>query len=84
MIARKRRICIIAFKEARSTIHVLRQIYYLAPHYQLTVIGHGSADPAWPDVTWHAVPVATLWSNLQRLIWYTIGRFMPCVYDMVY
>ncbi len=84
MTARKRRICIIAFKEARSTIHVLRQIYYLAPHYQLTVIGHGSADPAWPDLTWHAVPVATLWSKLQRLIWYTIGRFMPCAYDMWY
>ena len=83
-MARKRRICIIAFKDVRTTIHVLRQIHYLAAHYELTIVGHGSPDPAWPDLTWHAVPVATLWSKIQRLIWYTIGRFMPCAYDMWY
>ena len=72
-----RRICIIAFKNASSTIHVLRQIYYLAPHYELTVIGHGSPDPAWPELTWHAMPVATVWSKIERLMWYAIGRVVP-------
>jgi len=84
MIARKRRICIIAFKEAKSTIHVLRQIYYLAAHYDLTVIGHGSPDPAWPDLTWHAIPVATFRSKIERLIWYSLGRLVPGAYDVWY
>jgi glycosyltransferase involved in cell wall biosynthesis len=83
-MARKRRVCIIAFKDARSTIHVLRQIYYLAAHYELVVIGHGSPDPAWPDLIWHAIPVATLWSKIERLIWYSIGRFIPRAYDLWY
>src|SRR5438105_4327577 len=80
----KRHICIIAFKNASSTIHVLRQIYYLAPHYKLTVIGHGTPDPAWPELTWRAIPVATLWSKLERALWYAIGRLIPRAYDMWY
>lgn len=80
----RRRICIIAFKEASSTIHVLRQIYYLAPHYDLTVIGHGSPDPAWPDLTWYAIGEATLMAKLARLFWYLLGRVFPSAYDLWY
>jgi glycosyltransferase involved in cell wall biosynthesis len=84
VIQHKRRICIIAFKNVKSTIHVLRQIYYLAPHYDLTVIGHGEPDPAWPDLTWHNIPVATLRSKIERIIWYSIGRLFPAAYDHWY
>jgi glycosyltransferase involved in cell wall biosynthesis len=63
---------------------VLRQIYYLARHYDLTVIGHGTPDPAWPDLTWHEVPVATFKSKIVRLIWYLIGRVVPRAYDAWY
>ena len=55
----KQRICIIAFKPVRKTVHVLRQIDYLTPHYDLTIIGHGEPDPSWPPVTWHSVPGLT-------------------------
>jgi glycosyltransferase involved in cell wall biosynthesis len=84
MMTANRRICIIAFKAASSTIHVLRQIYYLAPHYDLTVVAHGTPDPAWPNLTWHAIPEATLWSKVERLIWYSIGRLFPRAYDLWY
>ena len=80
----KRRICIIAFKNIESTIHVLKQIHYLAPRYDLTVIGHGDRDPAWPELTWHAVPTATLRSKWQRLLWYSLGRLWPGAYDAWY
>ncbi|MDQ6673242.1 MAG: glycosyltransferase family 4 protein [Chloroflexota bacterium] len=80
----KPRICIIAFKNVRSTIHVLRQIHYLAPDHDLTLIGHGTPDPAWPSLTWHAVPEAGLGSKLARLVMYALGRVIPAAYDVWY
>src|SRR5262249_33184908 len=80
----RRRICIIAFKDVRSTIHVLRQIHYLAPHYDLTVILHGTRDPAWPELTWREIPVATLGSKIARLGWYALGRLDARAYDAWY
>jgi hypothetical protein len=76
----KPRICIIAFKHVRSTIHVLRQIQYLTPEHELTVIGHGTPDPAWPPLVWHAVPEASLVSKVARLTWYLVGRVFPRAY----
>jgi glycosyltransferase involved in cell wall biosynthesis len=76
----RKRICIIAFKDVRSTIHVLRQIYYLSPHFDLTVIGHGSPDPTWPMLTWHAIPEATRISKLARVLWYAAGWRIPSLY----
>jgi glycosyltransferase involved in cell wall biosynthesis len=78
------RICVIAFKDVRSTIHVLRQIYYLAPEHDLTVIGHGVPDPAWPPLRWHAIPQATLRSKIGRLVCYLAGRVFPRAYDFWY
>src|SRR5947209_5844735 len=80
----KPRICVVAFKDVRTTIHVLRQIWYLAPHFDLTVIGHGAPDPAWPELRFHRIPTATLRSKIERAICYAIGRFSPRMYDYWY
>ncbi len=80
----KRRICIIAFKDVRSTIHVLKQIHYLAQRYELTVIGHGTVDDTWPALRWHAISTATLWSKISRALCYVIGRVAPQAYDWWY
>jgi glycosyltransferase involved in cell wall biosynthesis len=81
----RKRICIIAFKHARSTIHVLRQIDYLSQDYDLTVIGHGDPDPEWNDITWHAIPELTFAEKyLTRLCFYSLGRLLPAMYDRWY
>lgn len=79
-----KRVCIIAFKPVRHTVHVLRQIQYLAPHYELTVIGHGAPDPAWPPLTWRAVPAQSLVGQLLKLAWYAVARFHSGLYDRWY
>src|SRR5437870_2965121 len=78
----KKRVCIIAFKPVASTIHVLRQINYLAPHYELTVIGHGEPDDGWPDLEWHSVPEQTVTDKITKLFWYLAGRVLPQFYDI--
>jgi glycosyltransferase involved in cell wall biosynthesis len=78
---RKKRICIIAFKEVRRSIDVLRQIDYLSPHYDLTVIGHGSPDPSWPVLAWHSVPSQTIASKIAKLFWFALGRTLPFFYE---
>src|SRR5262245_49198671 len=79
------RICIIAFKNAQSTIHVLRQIDYLSQHYELSVIANGAPDPEWKHVTWHTVPLITPISKyLTRLFLFGLGRLLPSMYDVWY
>ncbi len=80
----RKRICIIAFKDARSTIHILRQIHYLSPVYDLTVVAHGSPDPAWTNVTWRPIPQATLLSKLTRLLCYALALVMPALGEVWY
>jgi hypothetical protein len=80
----KPRLCVIAFKEARSTIHVLRQIQFLSRDFDLTLIAHGTPDPSWPPLTWHAIPEASLLSKLARLLMYALGRVFPVAYDLWY
>src|SRR5262245_48415234 len=80
----KKRICVIAFKHVRSTIHVLRQIDYLAPHFHLNVIGYGTPDPEWPPVAWHALPEPTLPSKIAKLFWFALGHVFPSCYDAWY
>src|ERR1051325_8322658 len=82
----RRRICVIALKPVRRTIHVLRQIDYLSPHYDLTVVGHGEPDPRWPPLTWHAVPAATSSAaeRIVKLAWYVPGRLRPACYEAWY
>lgn len=80
----RKRICIIAFKDVPSTVHVLRQIHYLSRLFELTVIGHGHPDPAWPPLTWYAVPQAGRLSKLIRAMFYAAGRWMPPLYLVWY
>jgi glycosyltransferase involved in cell wall biosynthesis len=54
-----RSVCLIAFSPIARDARVLRQIEYLGPHYDLTVIGLGPPPP--PDsvprpVRWHRLP----------------------------
>jgi glycosyltransferase involved in cell wall biosynthesis/O-antigen/teichoic acid export membrane protein len=77
----KKRICIIGYKSVRITIHLLRQINYLAPKYDLTVIGHGEPGPEWPPLTFQAVQKQTRASQLFKLFWFALARVIPFVYD---
>jgi len=77
----KKRICIIAFKSVRESIHVLRQIDYFVHDYDLTVIGFGDPDPSWPPLTWHSVPAPTTISKISKLVWYAAARVYSGLYD---
>ena len=77
----KKRVCVIAFKPVRTTIHALRLINYLAPHYELTVVGHGEPDPGWPPLAWRPVPPQDLVSQLVKLAWCAAGRVLPACYE---
>jgi hypothetical protein len=50
-------VCVIAFSAVARDGRVLRQIEYLAPHYDVTVIGVGAApEPAPAGVAWRPLP----------------------------
>lgn len=83
MTLEKKRICIIAFKPVRTTIHVLRQIDYFSRDFDLTVIGYGTPDPNWP-VTWCSVPEPPFRAKVSKLFWYAAGRILPSFYDAWY
>src|SRR5207302_3645106 len=76
----QRQICIIAYKDVRRTIHVLKQIDYLSPRYPLTVIGWGEPDPAWRNVDWRPISPPGIASKLIRLFWSLIGWLCPLGY----
>jgi glycosyltransferase involved in cell wall biosynthesis len=63
---------------------VLRQIDYLAPRYDLTVIGYGSRDPSWPPLEWRAIPEQSLSSKIGKLFWFALGRVLPRAYEAWY
>jgi glycosyltransferase involved in cell wall biosynthesis len=77
---RRRAVCVIAFSPVARDARVLRQIQYLSTHYDLTVIGHGQAHPAWREtegVTW--VPTlaeAAAEGSLRRLAEKTSGLLL--------
>jgi glycosyltransferase involved in cell wall biosynthesis len=62
MQKKRNSVCIISFSPVARDARVLRQIDYLSPHYDVTVIGQGGrAHPKWQEmgnVTW--VPVAPI------------------------
>ncbi len=62
-----------------------RQIEYLAPHYDITVIGFGAPPASWQNVTWRPVSLHT--SSLRRLLetcLLFLGRVIPAVYDLYF
>ena len=84
-MADRSRICIISFSPIHRDARVLRQLEYLAPDFDLTVIGYGPDQPPWSGVQWE--PVATR-SNMRTkalgLLWLGLGRLWPQFYDRWY
>jgi len=81
----RKRICIISFSPISRDARVLRQIEYLSPHYDLTVIGYGSPHPDWPDAQWKMVEVrSNLATRVTGLLLLAIGRAVPPAYHLWY
>ncbi len=79
----RKRICIISYSPIESDGRVLRQIEYLAPHYDLTVIGFGG-QPDLPGVDWRLFPYRdTTLSKVIRNGLQTVGRVLPVAYDLL-
>lgn len=54
----RKSICLLSFSPIDRDSRVLRQIKFLAPHYDLTIVGYGKPHPQWqhlPTVRWLTV-----------------------------
>lgn len=86
----KKSICIIKFAPIQRDARVLRQIKYLAPHYDLTIIGYGRPHPAWENISgirWISLAESrrTLFTKLSGVILLTVlGKIRPFFYDTWY
>ncbi len=79
----RKRICIISYSPIKHDARVLRQIEYLAPHYDVMVIGHGE-QPDIPGVKWRLFPYRdTLLSKVIRNGLQIVGRAIPAAYDLL-
>lgn len=74
MTLRRKHIVIFAFSPIYRDARVLRQVEYLEPHFDLTVIGYGPPHKRWegnPRVRWVSVPevhpIAEIRRDLKRL-----------------
>jgi hypothetical protein len=88
MTQKRQHICILVLSPIARDARVLRQIEYLAPHYDITVIGYGEAPPEWAGrVAWHNI-LGGRWSQvfdrILRLIVVAIGRVIPPAYALEY
>ncbi len=64
----KKSICIISLSPIYRDARVLRQIQYLSPYYNLTVVGYGPPHPAWknvPSVQWVSLDPKAYWDQKQ-------------------
>nr|PZN54535.1 MAG: hypothetical protein DIU68_10295 [Chloroflexota bacterium] len=80
----RQRICIIGYSPIHRDARILRQIEYLSPDYDLTVIAHGEPVAAFPDVTWRFVPRANRFENLLTLVFLAAARLLPFLYETWY
>ena len=82
------RICIIKFITIARAARTLRQVEYLSPHYDLTVIGYGEAPSEYQSkVDWHNVQVSKLQHRIELFLHVCIifiGRFLPFVLPLEY
>ena len=79
----RKRLCILSYSYIRQDARVRRQIEYLLPQYDLTVIGFGERDTAWTEVTWRQVDLRlTPAEKWARNIAQISGRLVPAVYDL--
>jgi glycosyltransferase involved in cell wall biosynthesis len=79
MPEKRKSICIISFSPIASDARVLRQIEYLSPHYDVTIIGEGEAYSAWkqmPSVKWVPTLQINPETSLRRLLQRTSGISM--------
>ncbi len=81
-------ICIIALSPIARDARVLRQVEYLSPHYDITVIGYGDAPPEYKGkVEWHNVSGSKLEQWMDRILRIAIvvlGRFLPFLLPLEY
>jgi hypothetical protein len=85
----RKKVCILSFSPIARDARVLRQIQYLAPHYDLIVIGYGSPHPDWqdqPGVIWYQVPYRKYWLFFSLFIkaMYVLGRVLRVGYEFGY
>ncbi len=81
----KQRVCIISFSPIYRDARVLRQIEYLSPYYDLTVIGYGPTLKEYPDVNWLPVEVkSSLFTRVLGFLLMVLGRVLPPLYNTWY
>lgn len=79
------RICIISFSPIYRDARVLRQLEYLSPYYDLTVIGYGPERPNYPGVKWRPVEVhSDVATRVSGVLLMLAGRIVPRLYDVWY
>lgn len=73
-------VAIVVFSHIQSDARVLRQIEYLAPYYQITVLSYGELAPAWSSLA-HLQVVSNQqrgrWRQLRTLALLPLGRLFP-------
>ncbi len=82
-------ICIIAFSPIQRDARVLRQLKYLAPYFNLSVIGYGDLDQelvSTNQINWTSLTkdTGTILLKAIRLIFLFLGRLIPSLYGIWY
>jgi glycosyltransferase involved in cell wall biosynthesis len=85
----KKNICILSFSNITRDARVLRQIEFLSPIYNLTVIGYGQPHPDWisnKNITWINVPEPTsnVRTKLSGLLLLLYSKILNLSYDNYY
>jgi len=82
MSAERKHVCILAFSVIKRDARVLRQVEYLSPHYDVTVIGYGERPAGWDNaVQWRQVtPKTSTLNRILNLLTLIVGRIWPRIY----
>src|SRR5205814_994983 len=79
------RICILSFSPIYRDGRVLRQIEYLAPYFDLTVIGYGPPPSGCPQVQWKSIaPQSNAFTKITGLALLVLGRLCRPFYNWWY
>lgn len=76
----KSSVAIVVFSSIQNDARVLRQIEYLAPYYQITVISYGQLNESWSQRARLQVipnPQSGRWRQLRTLALLPLGRLLP-------
>jgi hypothetical protein len=93
----RKSICIISFSLISRDARVLRQIKYLSPHYDLSVIGYGVPEKEWAAqraIRWYPMDApgssssesffSRIWGRLLNGLILSLGRCHPSFYERWY